>query len=123
MKLHSYFRALFLVAVLLSPVFVFAQGGDLQGVATNIFDVIKALIPIVFALALLYFFWGLAKYILAAGNEASKQDGKGIMIWGIIALFVMVSVWGLVKILQATFNISDSENITLPAVPENYAGC
>ena len=40
--------------------------------------------------------WGLAKYILAAGNEESKASGKTIMIGGIVALFVMTSVWGLV---------------------------
>ena len=34
-----------------------------------------------------------------------KETGKQIMIWGIIALFVMVSVWGLVNVLSNTTGI------------------
>jgi len=54
------------------------------------------LIPIAITLALLFFIWGLAQFILASGDEEKKKEGKQRMIWGIIALFVIVSVWGIV---------------------------
>lgn len=87
----------------------------------SILDVIAGLIttatPIVVALALLYFFWGLANYILNSGNEEKKKEGKSIMIWGILALFIMVSVWGIINVIQSTFNIDkDNDLRDIPSV-------
>lgn len=68
-------------------------------------DLINTILPIIIALALLYFFWGLAQFVLAAGDETKQGEAKSIMIWGVIALFVMISVWGLVNILVETFGL------------------
>ena len=62
------------------------------------------------------FFWGLVKFIFAAGNEESKADGKKIMIWGVVALFVMVSVWGLVRFIAETFDVSQNSSVDVPTV-------
>ena len=79
-------------------------------------DLIQNLIPIVIAIALLVFFWGLVKFISKAGDEAEVKKSKGLMIWGLIALFVMITVWGLVRFIQKELNIS-GYNIDLPQVP------
>ena len=44
---------------------------------------------IVAAIALLAFFWGLVKFIAGAGNEDKRTEGKQVMLWGIISLFVL----------------------------------
>ncbi len=69
-------------------------------------------IPITFALGVLFFFWGVAQFILAAGNPTAKEKGRSVMVWGIIALFVMASVWGLVKFLGDALGISTPVNGT-----------
>ena len=69
--------------------------------------ILDIVIPIVITLALIYFFWGLAKFILSAGDEEKRKESRGIMIWGIIALFVMVSVWGLVRFIGGTFGVQE----------------
>ncbi len=91
----------------------FANAQNLQGVLGTFSDLINLAIPLIIALAVLYFFWGLAQYILNSANEEKKEEGRNIMIYGIIALFVMVSVWGLIRLLQETFNVKD----TNPIVP------
>lgn len=58
------------------------------------------IIPFLVALALLYFLWGLAVFMFKSGDEKAIEEGKSKMIWGVIALFVMISVWGLVAVLQ-----------------------
>ena len=98
-----------LSGLLIVPLFANAQ--NLQGVLGTFSDLINLAIPLVIALAVLYFFWGLAQYILSQGSEDKREEGKNIMIWGIIALFVMVSVWGLIKLLQETFNVKDQNPI------------
>lgn len=62
--------------------------------------ILTSLFPIVGLLALLYFFWGIALFIFQSGDEKKVEEGKSKMKWGIVSLFVMVSVWGLVSILQ-----------------------
>ena len=104
----------------LTPMLVFAQGdtdlGNIEGFVDSIGELINTLIPIVFALALLFFLWGLARYIFAAGNEEAKESGKRIMIWGIIALFIMASVWGIVAFLQDLFGVTET-TIDIPQSP------
>jgi hypothetical protein len=66
----------------------------------------KSVIPFLFALAVLMFIWGAIKFfIINSDEEAKREQGKQFMIWGIIALAVMVSVWGLVNILGTTFGV------------------
>lgn len=112
----------FLALSFFAPALVLAQGntnlGNVESFVDTIGDLINTLIPIVFALALLFFLWGLAKYIFAAGNEEAKESGKRIMIWGIIALFIMASVWGIVAFLQDLFGV-DQTTIDIPQAPGN----
>ncbi len=64
-----------------------------------------SVIPLIIALALTMFVWGVVQYVINSDEEAKKEKGKQFMIWGIIALAVMFSVWGLVNILGSTFGI------------------
>jgi len=104
--------------LLLAPTFVFAQEFDnVRRLIESVRDIIDILIPLVAALALLYFFWGLAKFILNAGNEDAQKEGKNIMIWGIVALFVIVSVWGLVRFVGSALGINpNSVDQPIPGV-------
>lgn len=66
-------------------------------------NVVNAIIPIIIALAVIYFLWGIFKYVFANG-EVDKKAAKGVMVYGIFALFVMVSVWGLVNLIGSLFD-------------------
>ncbi len=66
-------------------------------------DLLLTIIPIVAGLALVFFFWGLAKSILHADNEDAREEGREVMKWGIVALFVLVSIWGIVLYLHGDF--------------------
>lgn len=73
-----------------------------------------SVIPFIFSIAVLTFIWGVVKFfIINADEEAKRQEGKQFMLWGVIALAVMISVWGLVNILGKTFNLNTS---VLPTV-------
>ena len=97
---NKIYKIILSFAFVLLPIFSFAQKlektGDLFWAAKDI--VTGILIPLAFVLSLLFFFWGVAKYIWEAGQ--GKDEGKKIMIWGVVALFVITSVWGLVAFLQ-----------------------
>ena len=78
---------------------------------------VNAAIPFVFALAFLFFLWGVALFIFSAGNEDAKDKGKRVMIWGIVALFVMVAVWGLVNVIAGLTGIRYDQAPAQPTPP------
>lgn len=83
------------------PLFGFAQSlNNLFGLVGSAQNLINVLIGFVIALATLTFIWGLLGYVTSSDPEKQKSS-KGYMVWGIIGLFVMVSVWGLVAFLQS----------------------
>jgi hypothetical protein len=65
-------------------------------------DFIRAALPLVMVLALLALIWGGAKFIRAAGSD-DRAEGKYVLLWGSIALFVMVALWGIVGFIVDTF--------------------
>ena len=77
-----------------------------SGLLTNFGKIVGALIPVVFGLAVLAFFWGVAKYVLQAGNPKVREQGRHLMIWGVIAIFIMSSIWGIVALLGSTLGIT-----------------
>lgn len=76
----------------------------------------KSIIPLLLALALVFFIWGVTKFILHADDEAKREEGKKFIMWGIIGLFVIVSIWGIVNILNNTFQVDN----VIPILPTNY---
>ena len=56
-------------------------------------------------IAVLVFFVGLVKFISKAGDADAVKEGRTLMIWGTVALFVMASIWGLVSFLGNQFDI------------------
>lgn len=103
-----------IVALMCAPLVTFAA--DLQSILGTIGQLIGAATPIVVALALVYFFWGLGQLVLGSGDDKKRKDAIQIMIYGVIALFVMVSVWGIINVLQTTFGITGGGDITPPKV-------
>jgi hypothetical protein len=107
----------FIIAALaFAPVIASAQSlGNLETLLRSIGRLIDIALPIVVAIALLAFFWGLVKFIFA--GEEGKKEGQHLMIWGLVALFVMVSVWGLVRFIGNAVGIGQGDTITVPKVP------
>ncbi len=65
----------------------------------------QSVVQILFGIALIIFIWGVIQFIANAENEEARKKGRDFIIWGIIGLFVMVAIWGLVKLLTTTTGI------------------
>jgi hypothetical protein len=80
----------------------------------------NSVIPILFALATVLFIWGVIKFFfINVDEEAKRAQGKQFMIWGIVALAVMLSMWGLVNVLRTTFNINTGSVLPQVTPPSN----
>ncbi|MEX0931290.1 MAG: hypothetical protein WDZ88_00910 [Candidatus Paceibacterota bacterium] len=51
--------------------------------------------------ALVYFLWGVMKFVLNMDNETERDTGKRHMVWGIVGLTIMVSVWGIINVIMS----------------------
>ncbi len=99
-----------LVLVLtLFPVFSFAQVTGTSRLTELLFDfrfLLNIIVPVIFGLAMIYFFWNTANFILKdAGNEKTRRDGIRKMVWGVVVIFVFVSIWGILNLMQQLVNI------------------
>ncbi len=63
---------------------------------------INPVIFFMFAVALAYFLYGLTRYLVSPGNEEVHKKSKSVMLWGIIGLFIMTAVFGIMKIILNT---------------------
>lgn len=59
----------------------------------------KGVVPAIVSLSLLYFIYGLLKFLFSAGDASKRKEGTKVMLNGIIALTVMLTVWSIVGIL------------------------
>lgn len=118
-------KKIIFAAMAFSPVMAMAQSsinGNLSGIENLVragIRILNLLVPAAFALAILFFFFGIAKYILAAGDPKAAEAGKSIMIYGVVAIAVMASVFGIVKWLQTSLGVesgASTGNILLPTI-------
>lgn len=65
-----------------------------------------SVIPLIFSLAVVLFVYGVVQYVINNEDEIKKERGRSFMIWGVIALTVMITIWGLVSIVGSTFNMN-----------------
>ncbi len=85
--------------------------------------ILNAIIPLIIALTVIVFFYGLFKYVWGGGGDQARK-GSAIMLAGIVSLFIMLSLWGIITLLQNTFNVQGNNayqqggGITPPAVPQ-----
>lgn len=88
------------------PTISFAAFGGINDLLRSFGGLVKLAIPIAYGLAVLFFFYGVAKYILHADDEKAAKDGKSIMVYGVIGLFVISSIWGIVNFIGVQLNIT-----------------
>lgn len=69
-------------------------------------NLISKVIPILISISVIVFVWGVFRYVIADGEDREKS--RNVMMYGIIGLFVMVSVWGLVAVVTNTFNLENT---------------
>jgi hypothetical protein len=75
------------------------------------------LVPILIAIAFIVFLWGVYKYfILGADDEAARQTGRQFVLWGIIGLVVIFTVWALVALVMGTLGLGVAKSPPYPTI-------
>ena len=64
--------------------------------------VVNPILILLFAVALLVFIWGVFTYIVHADDPTKRSEGGKGMIYGVIGMFIMFSVFGIINLIAST---------------------
>lgn len=93
------------------------NGGALLSLLALAQEIISRLVPFAITIAVLAFFWFLIKLIMSQSNPEAKTTALKGMGYSILALFVMVSIWGIIGLLGSIVGVNQGGNIPIPGVP------
>ncbi len=119
-KFSKYISLLALALVIPQLAFAFtctAQPGTIGAIICTVVGILNILMPALVLFATVYFIYGVVKYMTASEPEA-QGEARSMMIHGIIALFVILSLWGLVRVLQKTFGLGGQNQIQQNDLPQ-----
>jgi len=123
MSKSSIYTSVIIASYLLVPALVFAQNGvQVNTILNNVTTAARLLVTLLFVLAMLVFVWGAVKLITAAGDPEAIKKARGFMWWGVIAMAVLASVFGLVTFLQSYFGVTGGGGFQNVPIPANIIG-
>ena len=78
-----------------------------------VIGIINSVIPVIVAITVLYIVWGAFNLTKSEGEDRKKWSQ--VILYGVVGLFIMVSIYGIVNILVGTFKFGTS-TITTPSI-------
>jgi bacteriorhodopsin len=89
----------------LAPVIAFAQAiTDVNTLTSKLTNLGNTFIQILIAFAVIWIIYNIVRYLIMGGEDDEKRKKAGqAILWGVVGLFVILSIWGLVRILTNTF--------------------
>lgn len=76
-------------------------------------DIGLSVIPFMGAVAFLAFVYGVGRFIKASGSEKDLKTSKNFLIWGIVGMFVLATIWGIIAFLRSEFGFDGT-----PIIPQ-----
>jgi len=116
-------KLLSLIAVL-APSTALAQTNtitDVNGVTAKLSGIGNTVIYLLVALGVIFIIWNVVMYMIKAGDEGARKSAGMHVLWGIVGLAIILSIWGLVNILTGTFRTTPT-NQPIPTVQDTMPG-
>ena len=76
---------------------------DINTLTYKLTNIGNVFIEILIAFAVIWIILNVVRFIISGDNEEKRKGYQGAILWGIVGLFVILSIWGLVRILTNTF--------------------
>lgn len=94
------------------------QVTDVNVLFTRLTTLGDAVIYILVALAVVFIVYNIVIYFIKGDGSADRASAGLSIWWGIVGLFIIVSLWGLVNVLLGTFPTKNTipDNVRFPNV-------
>ena len=91
--------------------------GNLNASIINITNTVNLLVPLMLAVAVVFFIYGVIKFIIAKGG-GEKEAARNLIIWTVIGLASVLAIWGLARLLIDFFGLrpTNLDNSLLPTI-------
>lgn len=100
-----------LTIILLAPSLTFAATNmNLAGLVKSVIDYLNIGLVLLMALAVFMFIWYTIKYFIMEAGSDNRKEAWMYILYSIVGFFIILSFWGLVNILQNTFNLGNQDN-------------
>lgn len=93
------------------------NGGAILQLLALAQTIVTRLVPFAVGVAVLAFFWFLIVFITKSSDPGEQDKAKKGMGYSILALFAMVSIWGIIGLIGSIFGINQGGNVPIPGVP------
>lgn len=90
-----------------------------RGLLIYLSKFVNSIVTFIMVLTMVVFVWGIFKLVFSSHDSKEREQAKGYIFWGIVALAIMVSVWGLVNFLTSSFGLGNM-NPVVPEFPNTY---
>jgi hypothetical protein len=95
-----------IASIAVVPIVVFAETiTDFKSLMQLFANVLGMAMGFLYTVAFAAFFWGIALFILNTNDDKKRQEGKAWMFWSVIALFVMITLWGIISLFVNTVGV------------------
>jgi hypothetical protein len=78
---------------------------DLHALMQIIINLLAKAMGVFYAAAIAAFFWGVALFVFNAQDDKKQENGRQWMKWGIIALFILITLWGIMGFIMNSFQL------------------
>ncbi len=115
-------KKLGILSVLAFPMTVFAAPRTVGDLLNSIVSITDVVVPILITAALAAFLIGLVQTLFSAGDTKKYAEGGKIMTYGIISLFVVVAIWGIMAVAHQTiFGIEGEAKVDSGMIESIYS--
>lgn len=118
-------KKLIALTLALAPLSAFAQPiSNVNDVTSKLTSIGNTFVTLLISFAVIYIIYNVVRYLIASGDPEKRKEGGMGILWGVVGLFVILSIWGLVAILTNTFgtqnNIPQNQinNLKVPPAPQ-----
>ena len=99
---------------LITPITSYAQ--TFRNAVSEVVQISDVVVPLLMSAALAWFIFGVVMFIQGSDNPEQRKKGKQRMLWGIIALFAMITYLSLTSVVTQSFF---GTNVFLPQLFTN----
>lgn len=83
-------------------------GATFATMVVKLVSFMNDLVPVLATAAIVFFFYGLVRFIRNSGDAKGRATGRDAIVWGLVGIFVIFALWGIIRFIQISLSLPTS---------------